>query len=164
MKRVIVIGNNGSGKSVFSEKLGNKLNIPVIHLDKHFHKPGWKTLSDEEWDEKLSDLIKGDWWVMDGTYPRTLAIRVSAADTIIFLDLPKWLTFSRLVKRRIIGRNKPRPDLPDFLSERLSWQLLKKNLTFSRKKFIDKLEEYSKNKDVFILHNSKEIDRFFEKL
>ena len=62
-EKIIVIGNNGSGKSVFSIKLGKKLNLPVIHLDSLFHKPEWKRPTNEEWDKIQADLVKGEGWI-----------------------------------------------------------------------------------------------------
>ena len=51
MKRILIIGNNGSGKSTFARILGEKLNIPVIHLDKYYHLPNWKTVAKDDWDK-----------------------------------------------------------------------------------------------------------------
>lgn len=136
MKRVLIIGNNGSGKSVFSRRLGEKLRIPVIHLDKYYHLANWKTVAKDDWDKMQYEFIKGEKWIIDGTYMRTLETRLKAADTIIFLDLPKWLAITRAIKRRIINRNKYRPDMPEFLSERMSPSLFRKMLLFSKKKLL----------------------------
>lgn len=49
-KRIMIIGCSGSGKSTLARKLGKKMSIPVIHLDKLFWRAGWKSISDEEFD------------------------------------------------------------------------------------------------------------------
>jgi len=41
MNKIAVIGSGGSGKSTFSRKLGNILNLPVYHLDTVYWNPGW---------------------------------------------------------------------------------------------------------------------------
>lgn len=160
MKRIAVIGNNGTGKSVFAAKLGRKLNLPVIHLDTYFHKPGWKKVSSDEWDKIHAGLIKEEKWIMDGTYKRTLEKRISAADTVIFLDLPKWLAFYRMLKRRIQYGKSKRPDMPDFLKERISFILFRKNLSFSSKTIYKILEKYKDNKNIIILKNNRDIENF----
>ena len=164
MRKVVVIGNNGTGKSVSAVKLGKKLNLPVIHLDTYFHKPGWTKVSNEEWDKIHGEFIKGKEWIMDGTYKRTLDKRINAADTVIFLDFPKWLAFYRMVRRRILNRNSRRPDMPEFLTERLSMILLRKNLTFSKKRIYQILQKYNDTKVIIILKNNKEVDRFLKEV
>jgi len=159
MKRVIVIGNNGSGKSIFAVKLGKKLKLPVIHLDKLFHKPGWKRATNEEWDEIQKQIIQEKEWIIDGTYKRTLDVRLKAADTVVFIDIPKWLAFIRAIKRRIAHRHKTRPDLPDYLKEQMSLKLIKKILFFSRAEILRRLNDY-KGKTIIILHNNEELESF----
>lgn len=160
MERIIVIGNNGSGKSVFSIKLGNKLNLQVIHLDSYFHLPGWGKRPNEEWLKLHDDFIKGDKWIIDGTYRKTLEKRINAADTIIFLDIPKWLAFYRMINRRIIYRNSKRPDMPDYLNEQMSFTLFRKNITFSRKRIYEIINKYNDSKKIVVLKNNKEIEQF----
>ena len=38
MKKVIVIGSPGAGKSVFSKKLSKITKLPLYHLDMIYHK------------------------------------------------------------------------------------------------------------------------------
>lgn len=160
MKRIIVIGNNGSGKSVFSAKLGKKLNLPVIHLDSYFHLPGWEKRPNEEWLKIHDEFIQGKEWIIDGTYRKTLEKRINAADTIIFLDIPKWLAFYRMVKRRIVHRNSKRPDMPDFLNEQISFLLFRKNLTFSSKRIYEIINKHNDSKKIIILRDNKMIEKF----
>jgi len=160
MKRIVVVGNNGSGKSVFSTQLGEKLHIPVIHLDVYFHLPGWKKRPTEEFLKLHDQFIGKKEWIIDGTYRKTLEKRINAADTIIFLDIPKWLAFYRLIKRRIMYRHRKRPDLPDFLKEKISVLLLRKNLTFSRKKMYEFINRYKGSKTIIVLKSPTEIDNF----
>lgn len=157
MKRILVIGNIGSGKSTFSRKLGKKLNIPVIHLDKHFHQPNWTKPKPGEWDKTLEKLMKKEKWIMDGTYRRTLPVRFKQADTVIFLNTPKWLCIYRSIKRRFIYRKSTRSDLPDYLDEKITFNLMKKLIIFPKKSI---LETVVSSKKRLMIIESKETHRF----
>lgn len=97
--RVIVTGLAGSGKSTLSLALGAKTDLPVIHLDLHFWKPGWVAPSEAEWREKQGVVLAGDAWIADGNYHETLDLRLERADTVVFLDLPWWRCSGRALLR-----------------------------------------------------------------
>lgn len=111
MNRILVIGSSGAGKSTLARHLGAKLELPVIHLDRHFWKPGWTKTPEHEWKKKVEMLVQRPYWIMDGNYRSTLDIRLAAADTVIFLDLPPAICAIRAFKRRLKYRNQPRPDI-----------------------------------------------------
>lgn len=119
MNRVTVIGSSGSGKSTLARELGKKMGLPVIHLDKFYWHPGWVGTPFSEWQATVQQLITADKWIIDGNYRSTLDIRLQASDTVVFLDLPRWLCVYRAMKRRIQYRNKPRPDIARGCKERL---------------------------------------------
>lgn len=66
-----MIGCPGAGKSVFSKKLAAATGLPLIHLDNIWHKTDKTTVSREEFDMRLGDIIKRDEWILDGNYVRT---------------------------------------------------------------------------------------------
>ena len=72
MKRVIVIGSPGAGKSTFARKLKDKTGLPLYYLDRIFHKSDQTTLTREEFDRKLQTILQTDCWIIDGNYQRTL--------------------------------------------------------------------------------------------
>lgn len=117
MRRVAVIGCAGAGKSTFSVRLGDITGIPVVHLDRHFWKPGWVETPTEEWRAVVSRLASEEQWIMDGNYSSTLDLRLPLADTIVFFDYPRRICAYRVFKRSALGR--PRPDLPENCSERI---------------------------------------------
>ena len=86
MKKVVVLGCSGSGKSTFSLQLHNATGLPLYHLDNVWWKPDRTHITRDEFDKRLDDLVNRDSWIIDGDYSRTYEKRIGACDTIIFLD------------------------------------------------------------------------------
>lgn len=101
MKKVIIVGTTGSGKSTIAKKLANKLTSPYIQLDLLFWEPNWKQPTDEIFFSKIIDSIKTPEWILDGNYGRTHHLTWPHADTVIWIDYPLWLTFYQNFKRAI---------------------------------------------------------------
>lgn len=121
MRRVLVIGSGGAGKSTVARTLGTQLGLPVIHLDAHYWRPGWVPTPAAEWRERVAQLAAGDSWVMDGHYGGTMEQRLSACDTVVFLDLPWYVCLSRVLQRTARYRGRSRPDMTDGCPEHLTW-------------------------------------------
>ena len=124
MKRIIVIGSSGAGKSYFSRRLGEILDIDVIHIDKIYWQPGWIEPAKDEWNARLREVLSGDSWIIDGNYGGTLEMRLAAADTAIFLDTSRLLCIWRVIRRVITFRNGSRPDMADGCDEHFDWKFL----------------------------------------
>lgn len=90
MKKIMIIGCGGSGKTTLAKQLSQELNLPLFHLDNYFWQPGWQEAPYDEFIEKQYELIMKDSWIIDGNYTRSLSIRLREADTIIFLDISRW--------------------------------------------------------------------------
>jgi len=103
MKRVSVVGSSGSGKSTLASELAELLDAEHIELDSLYHQPNWTPLADAEFRSLVADAIEGDCWVVDGNYGTVRDIVWDAADTIVWIDLPRRIVMTRLV-RRTIGR------------------------------------------------------------
>ncbi|MFD1674403.1 DNA topology modulation protein [Alicyclobacillus fodiniaquatilis] len=164
MKKIMIIGSGGSGKSVMARKLGDITKLPVYHLDALFWKPGWVATPNDEWDDMQKELIQRDEWIIDGMYNRTLDIRLSAADTVIFIDLPRWITTYRVIKRRVQYHGKTRPDLHDGCPEKLDWAFVKWVWNFPKNRraiIMEKIQKHA-NKNVIILRSLKDIDELIE--
>ena len=86
--KIIVIGSPGSGKSTFARKLRDASGLPLFYLDTIYHNPDRTTVSREEFDSKLADILSRDCWIIDGNYLRTLPLRLAAAEQVFFFDLP----------------------------------------------------------------------------
>jgi adenylate kinase family enzyme len=98
-RRILVIGCCGSGKSTFGRILGSRLNRKVIHLDRHFWKPGWIMREPDEFENTVRELISGDEWIIEGNYSGTLSLRAMRADFIFFYDYSSFFCVYRILKR-----------------------------------------------------------------
>ena len=167
MKRILIIGNSGGGKSTMAAKMAQILDLPLIHLDTHFWQPGWTEPPDEEWHEIVKSLISREKWIMDGNFSGTLTIRAERADTIILLDMPRYVNMTGIFRRVIKYYGKRRPDLPDGCPEKFDWQFTKWVWNFkknSRPKMMAKLEPFRSSKNIITLKSRKEVNKFVENL
>ncbi|UUE17787.1 hypothetical protein LQZ13_09965 [Leuconostoc mesenteroides] len=96
MKRVLLIGSGGAGKSTLARKMSKQLNITAFHLDKLLWKPNWQMTPKPEQAIIVHNLVRQDSWIIDGNYNGTLDIRVAAADTIVFLDRSRYVSIKFL--------------------------------------------------------------------
>ncbi len=164
MRKVLVIGSAGAGKSTLATQLGAALGLPVVHLDAHFWQPGWRETPRDEWAQRVADLLGRDRWVMDGNYGGTLAARVEAADTIILLALPRLQCLYRVVRRSVLGWGRARPDLNPGCPEQLpDWAFLRWIWSYPDVKLpavLALLREQEARKRVVILRSSAEVRRF----
>jgi adenylate kinase family enzyme len=165
MKKILIIGSCGAGKSTFAKRLYGLLGIEIIHLDQYYWKPNWTRTEGEEWQKKVNEFINKEQWIIDGNYRNTMDIRLSQADTIIWLDFLPAVCFYRILKRRFKSN---RVDELDGCKERITFELLKWTLwTFPRinKKDIKKrLESSKKGKDIFVLKSNGDVELFLSNL
>jgi adenylate kinase family enzyme len=167
MKKFLIIGCGGSGKSTLSRQLGNILNLEVIHLDSLYWHPGWVETPQPEWQQIVQESIEQKSWIMDGNYSGTLDIRLLAADTIIFLDFPRFLCLWRVIKRSWQYRGKTRPDMGYGCPERLDWEFLKWVWTYRQRRrsaILKKLSQVATEKKVIILRSPSDVKQFLQNI
>lgn len=111
-KRILVLGPCGSGKTHLTRELSRALDLPAVHLDAAFWRPGWVSTPQPEWRSVVSNLVKQESWVIDGTYESTLDLRIPAAEAIIEIKCPRWVSLWGVIRRSLYYRNRPRPDAP----------------------------------------------------
>ena len=157
MKKVIVIGCPGSGKSTISRELHNKTGIPLYHLDMMYWNADKTTVEKSVFLERLSVVLEKDEWIIDGNYGSTMELRMAACDTVIFLDCPLDVCLDGIRGRR----GKPRSDMPWIETEE-DWEFIEfiKNYNEQQKpKVLELLEKY-RDKNIIIFKSREEADAF----
>ena len=163
MKKVLVIGSGGSGKSTVATRLGALLELEVIHLDKLFWRPGWSRPAPEEWLQTVTDLTDRDSWILDGNYSGTLELRVHKCDTVVFLDLSRWLCLWRIVTRGLRYRSGRRPDMAEGCPEKIDLEFVLWVWNYPRRtkpKVIKLLREQGEGKQIVWLRSRAEVEKF----
>jgi adenylate kinase family enzyme len=102
VRRVSVVGNSGSGKTSLARRLSAALDLEHIELDAIFHQPGWTELPRPEFRRRVEVKIAADGWVVDGNYGAVRDLVWAAADTVVWIDLPRRVVIRRLIRRTII--------------------------------------------------------------
>jgi adenylate kinase family enzyme len=167
MKKVLVIGSSGAGKSTFSRRLSEKTGLPLVHLDKLYWLPDWVEIDKDEWKKVVAKTLEGDSWIIDGNYSGTLPMRLEKCDAVIFLDMPRVLCVYRILKRVVAYQKGKRPDMADGCDEKFDWQFLKWVWNFperSKPRIEKLLAEHQKTKTIFWLKSTKEVEFFLSGL
>src|ERR1700754_1414770 len=114
MRRILIVGNSGGGKATLARRLGEKLKLPVIHLDVIFWKPGWGEIGDDLFRVEVERALRAPEWICDGNFAGTGDLRMPLADAIVWLDEPRIVCLFRAIMRAVTyrGRHK-RPDMAE---------------------------------------------------
>ena len=161
MKKVIVIGCPGSGKSTFSRALHKLTDIPLYHLDLLKWNSDKTTVSKETFLERLQKVLMLDRWIIDGNYGSSIELRMKVCDTVFFLDYPVEVCIDGIKQRQ----GKPRSDMPwieteddeDFL------EFIKNYNAQSRPKVLELLEKYNE-KNIIVFNSREDADKYINML
>lgn len=167
MKRILILGSGGAGKSTLARRLGNIIQIDVIHLDSYFWNAGWIETPKKEWQQIVCELASRDTWIMDGNYSGTLDMRLALADTIIFVDQGRIRCLWRIFKRRWQYAGRTRPDLAPDCPERLNWEFIKWVWNYPRTRrpaILQKIHQVKDEKRVLHLKGTREVKRFLKEV
>ena len=157
MKKIIVIGCPGSGKSTFSKKLHKITGIPLFHLDMLYWNEDKTVVEKEIFLERLSEILQKDAYIIDGNYASTMEMRISGCDTVFFLDYPTDICLDGIRERR----GKKRSDMPwvEKSEDKEFVEFIKNYAQQNRPKVIELLKKYS-YKNIFVFSNRSEADEF----
>lgn len=161
MKKVVIIGCPGAGKSEFARRLRDVTQLPLYYLDLLWHKTDKTNFTRDEFDMKINDILKQDKWILDGNYLRTMEIRIKECDAVFFLDYPLDVCLSGIECR--IG--KKREDMPwietEFDKEFKQW--ISDFPTEQLPQIYDLLEKY-KQKNIIVFQSREEADSYLQSI
>ncbi len=162
MKRILVIGCSGAGKSTFARKLRDMTSVPLYYLDLLWHKPDRTNISREEFDRQLSSILTTESWIIDGNYGRTLEMRLQVCDTVFLLDYPLTVCLAGAAAR--VG--KKREDMP-WIEETFDPEFRQWIENFRESQLpgiLRLLHQYREGRQIFILHSREEASALLETL
>jgi adenylate kinase family enzyme len=161
MERVAIVGCGGSGKSAMAKRLGALLDLPVTHLDAIFYDESWNPMPPAEFAAEQAKLVAGQRWLIEGNYASSLPIRLAAADTVIFLDLPAVVCLWGIVQRRWRYRGGQHPR--DGVFDRITWSFLRYVWGYRRNmkpKVIALAAAHGQHAKLIVLSSRKAANRF----
>ena len=163
-QRIMIIGPSGSGKSTLARALGEKLGLPVIHMDPFYFKPGWEQRPRAETDALAIGAAQGEAWVSEGNNSSTFDTRAERADLIVVLYLGRWRSFWRIIWRtlRYYGRNRPdmAPDCPERFERAFIFDWVLNYDIHSLPKAEALIDRWSGKRAIMRLFSAAKINRF----
>lgn len=161
MKKVVVIGCLGSGKSTFSRALHEKTRLPLFHLDMMYWNEDRTIVEKTVFRQRLSEAMAREAWILDGNYGSTMELRLQACDTVFFLDYPVEVCLEGVKSRR----GKVRTDMPWIEAEDEEdgefLEFIRSYNTESRPVVLELLKKYS-DKKVHIFKNRSEAEAYLK--
>jgi adenylate kinase family enzyme len=158
MRRVLILGCSGAGKSTFARQLGAMTGLPVVHLDQLYWQPGWVEPDRERWFSALRLALQCDAWILDGHFGSSISMRLEAADTVILFDFPATICIRRVLTRVLQSLGKTRPDMAVGCPERFDLKFLNFIWTFRKQRLphvMKKLEGF--RGELIILRKPSEV-------
>jgi adenylate kinase family enzyme len=110
MRRVLVLGSSGAGKTVLARRMSALLDIPVVRLDRLYYDHDWQPRPVEELAARQRQALALPGVILDGNDAATLPVRLAVADTVVPLDLPACTCLAGIARRRLRFRGGQHPD------------------------------------------------------
>jgi adenylate kinase family enzyme len=138
----------------------------VVHLDQLFWRPGWVSISKDEFDRVHEAALAEEKWIMDGNFDRTIPRRLERCDTVIYLDFSRFACLMGVLKRVLTTYGKVRPDMGEGCPERIDLDFLKWVWNFNKNKRERnyRLLKEAEGVQVIILKNRRMVKKFLSEL
>jgi len=155
VQKIAIVGSGGSGKSHLARQLATVLDVPVIHLDAVYFDDEWNALPMEKFAQAQRGLVATPRWVIDGNYNSTLAIRLEACDTVVFMDISTSAALWGIISRQIrhgAGHQ------GSGVHNRITWGVLKYVATYRRQmrpRVLAKIHEHASGHAEVVLLTSR---------
>ncbi len=162
MRRVLVVGCSGAGKSRFSRRLAGATGLPWVELDHAYWRPGWTMPPRDEWLAKVAELCAEPAWILDGNYTSSLPIRLPHADTVILLDYPRLVCIRRVIGRIARDYGRVRSGLPEGCPEQLDIEFLRYIWNFNAKtkpRILAAVEQFGSHVIMHTLRSDRDAER-----
>ena len=166
MRRILIIGSNGAGKSTFSFRLAEKLNLPLIHIDQIYWRGSWDVTPEDEFDRIVQAEAAKPAWIIEGNNIRSLPQRLERADTVFWFEFPPPLCVLNILRREREYRGKVRPDMPDQCVSQYNLPFLKMVWEFNKRNHdqIQSLLDQHGHLSVIRFTNYRQIKRYWEQI
>lgn len=165
LERVLVMGGAGAGKSTLARKIGERLGLPVLHLDRFVFGPNWTRVAPQVARERLIAAMEGGHWVIDGMYPQFSDLTLAQAELVLWIEQPWWRRLWRTWRKTRIHRGKTRADRPDGAEEAFGWRYVRMVLSFGRfTRDVEQRLRVATTGDVRCLKDDRGVQRFVESL
>jgi adenylate kinase family enzyme len=167
MQRIAIIGPAAAGKSSLALRLGSLLGIQTYHLDQLYWRPGYIATPDAEWSAFLDEIVSRPSWIIDGNFTASLPARLAAADTVLFLDLPRVTCVLSAIRRRVVHPLRRAPGMPEGCQPMFNRRFFGWIWTFHedhRPYYLKLLAEPVQGRQVHVFRNRHEVRRFARSL
>ena len=166
--RVLVIGCSGSGKSTLARKLAARIGLPYISMDREiFWLPGWQSRPRAEALARLEAVVAGERWIIDGTSPGTLPLRLPRTHLVLWLRPPRYMSLYGVVSRWLRYRGRSRPEMADDCLEKIDREFLAYVWNFEKTEspeIAENLAAFGPDVPVCVLKSRRENDRLLARL
>ena len=165
VERVTIVGCGGSGKSYVARELGRLLDLPVIHMDAVYFDDQWNPLPMERFEAVQRELVAAPRWVIDGNYNSTVQVRLEAADSVVFMDLPTRVCLWGILSRQL--RHGRGQNDQNGVYNRITGDVLRYVLGYRRKmrpKVLAKIDRHASGARLIMLTSRRQTRRFLRQV
>jgi adenylate kinase family enzyme len=165
MRRVLVLGSSGSGKSTFARRLSQITGIPMVSIDAMFWQPGWRPCAPKSFEASMTQAANAPSWIIDGNYLAGGAgeLRRARADTIFWFDLPRWVCLCGIVFRIAGSYGRVRPEMAEGCPERFDTEFIRYVWTYramQRPKLLRFFEQLRPDQDFVRFASRREAENY----